>query len=85
MAEIVENEKGFKVISCSMSETTKFGGMGICDDCNGSDYSGYLICVLNRWYCKECYLDWEQRAKYYPEDSRIEERNFNHYRNLFKI
>lgn len=85
MAEIVKNEKGFKVISCSMGETTKFGGAAICDSCNGSDFKGYLICVLNRWYCQECYTDWEKRATYYPEDSKVEERNFNYYKGILGV
>lgn len=82
MAEIVENEKGFKVISCSMSETTKFGGIGICDRCNNAAFTGYLVAVLNRWYCEPCYLSWMIRAVNYPEDQKIEDRNFNEYKKI---
>jgi len=61
MAEIIENEKGFKVISSSMSETWKFGGMGICESCNKASFKGYIICVLNRWYCEKCYEEWDKK------------------------
>lgn len=85
MAHIVENKKGFKVIACSMSETAKFGGIGICDRCNNSAPTGYLVCVLNHWYCEKCYREWEARAKYYPEDSVYEEKNFNRYKKVLSI
>jgi len=82
MAEIVKNEKGFKVISCSMSETTIFGGMGICDFCSAVSFKGYTICVLNSWYCEQCYQEWSAKATYYPADARYELSKFNYYKGL---
>lgn len=82
MAKILESKKDFKLIECSMGETTKFGGMAICDSCNSSDFTGVVICVLNSWYCKKCFDDWHKRAIYYPEDSRTEERNFNRFKEI---
>lgn len=82
MAEIVKNEKGFKVISCSMSETTLFGGMGICDFCSNASFNGYLVCVLNRWYCNDCYQEWTTTARFYQEDASYELSKFNYYKGL---
>jgi len=77
MAKVIENEKGFKVIEISLSEVNKaFGGLGICDDCNKASFKHNYIAVLNQCYCPECYTDFKARATYYPEDSKIENTNF---------
>ena len=77
MAKVIENKKGFKVIELSLSEVNKaFGGLGICDDCNKASFTHNYIAVLNQCYCPKCYESFSERAKYYSEDSRIEESNF---------
>ena len=40
---------------------------------------------VNRWirWCKDCYEKWHKRAEYYPEDSRIETRNYEFYKREF--
>lgn len=77
MAKVIENKKGFKVIELSLSEVNKaFGGLGICDDCNKASFTHNYIAVLNSCYCPECYKDFEERATYYPEDSKVEKSNF---------
>lgn len=79
MAQIINNEKGFKVIECSLIEIANLGGLGICDFCNKASFDGYYIAVLNCWYCPECYQDWIKRAQRYPEDAHVEQRNFERY------
>lgn len=79
MAEVINNEKGFKVLKVAACELTKIGGMGICDACGKAKMEGYYIAVLNQWYCPECYKRWYAGAKNYPEDRPIEDR---HYRNF---
>ncbi|MCY4781765.1 hypothetical protein ORI89_19115 [Sphingobacterium sp. UT-1RO-CII-1] len=85
MAKIIKNDKGFKVISCSMSETTKFCGMGICDCCSKAAFNGYIVCVLVRWYCEECYQEWNKEATYYPEDVNYELSMFNQFKKVLNI
>lgn len=86
MAKKVENEKGFLVIEVSSTEyIEKIGGMAICDSCNEDSFIGYYIAVLNHWVCPKCYQEWIERAKRYPEDIRIEERNFDYYSKLLEI
>lgn len=87
MAKILETDKGLKVIECSSAEIGKVNGLGfgVCDFCNDAplpSQGGYYIAVLNSWYCPKCYEDWYKRAKYYPEDADIENRNFEFYRDL---
>lgn len=79
MAQKIEHPKGFKIIECTGFETKKFGGIGICDSCNESDFKGYYIAVLNSWYCTACYEDWSERANRHPEDEEIENRNYEAY------
>lgn len=86
MAKKVENKKGFLVMEVSAIECVeKLSGAAICDSCNGSAMSGYYIAALNHWVCPKCYEEWMERAKRYPEDIPIEERNYNHYSKILGI
>lgn len=40
---------------------------------------GCYIAVLNRWYCRECFDGWAERATWYPQDADVERRNFEFY------
>lgn len=85
MAKIVPNDKGFKVIQMSYAEISRLTGnvLPICDSCAKPDVSmGYYIAVLNQWFCKRCYNNWYKDAKFYPEDTLIENRNYEYYKNL---
>ena len=86
MAKKVDNEKGFLVIEVSAAElSAKAGGYGICDYCNTPAEKGYYIAVLNQWYCPKCYDEFCKRAKYYPEDTGTEKRNYELYSKLFGV
>lgn len=85
MAKVVKNEKGFKVIEVSLTECVQWGGLGICDSCGNASFKGYYVAVLNQMFCENCYKKWCERAIYYPEDSRIEERNFEIYKKILNI
>jgi hypothetical protein len=61
-----------------------FKTMGVCDYCNASGSTLYLIPVLNATKCKECFDEWKERAVKYPEDSLYEERKIEEYIILFK-
>lgn len=85
MAEIVKNVKGFKVIKTSMVEMNKFfHSPGICDCCNKGSADGYLIAVLNSWYCPECYDYWMIRAKYHAVDAPHESQVFARHKVILK-
>ena len=87
MANIKDNKKGFKVIQISRKELVEelgqYGAIGICDYCNETASTGYYIAVLNQWFCPKCYQEWYHRATYYPEDAKVENRNFEFYKNIF--
>ena len=77
MAEIVDNEKGFKVIKMNRDELYRAcGGLGICDRCNEQVDAGFYVAVLNMWLCPVCYKRWMQFAVNYPEDREIEQRRY---------
>lgn len=84
MAKVIESKKNFKLIECSRTEVAEvFGGAGICDRCNETPGTGVYIAVLNSWYCTKCFEDWHKEAKNYPEDQKVEQSNFDHYKPLF--
>lgn len=85
MAKIVENSKGFQVLTVSAREIITCGGYGVCDHCNYTPSEGYYAAALNSWLCPNCYKEWLERAKRYEEDKLIEQKNFDYYCKLLKI
>jgi hypothetical protein len=93
MAKIVNNGKGFKVISLSTEDAASLGfglygsGTCVCMHCNKSCLSGdiYYVAVLNDTMCKDCYEEWLKDAKRYSEDIPIEDRNFNYYKEILGL
>lgn len=89
MAKIVENKKGFKVLEVSrvelLSTLSKFGSMGICDQCGERPAVGYYVAVLNRWLCPKCYNDFIQKVKWYKEDAPFEDRYWKAALGMFDI
>lgn len=83
----VKNEKGFLVIEITRAEMVnklaQYWCIGVCDSCMSSTEVGYYIAVLNRWFCKDCYNEWMQRAVRYTEDIPYEERNYETYKRIF--
>jgi hypothetical protein len=83
--QVIKHKKNFKVLEVSRYEVNKvLGGYGICDFCNEMADTGYLICVLNHWYCPKCYEEWTERAVFYTDDLYYEQRNYENYLTLFK-
>lgn len=88
MAKIVNNDKGFKVISLSIEDAASLGfglydsGACVCMHCNKDCLSGdiYYIAVLNDTMCKDCYEEWLKGATRYVDDVPYEAQNFNHYK-----
>ncbi len=67
----------------SVLEIMTTGGLGICDKCGKQhpvDYkTGYLVPVLNRWYCKECFVPFAKDAEFYEEDIWFEKDMMTRY------
>lgn len=88
MAKNVINEKGFKVIALTPNECFQVGfgyysgviNELVCDNCNeiiNNHNEVYYIPVLNRVFCKECFVSWYEDAERYTEDIRWETRKYN--------
>lgn len=57
MAQIVSNEKGFKVIHVETLDMWAIGSPAKCDYCTAdmaTPDGGYYIAVLNKIYCPQC-------------------------------
>ena len=85
MAQIVSNEKGFKVIHVETLDMWVIGSPAKCDYCTAdmaTPDGGYYIAVLNKIYCPQCYKRWLSEARRHPQDAPIEARNYNTYRQI---
>lgn len=85
MAQIINSDKNFKVIEVYLSDCLSWGGLGICDYCNKPITKGYYVAVLNCVLCEKCYKSWHRRAKNYPQDREIEERNFRYMKSILNL
>lgn len=92
MAELIKNDKGFKVIKLSVEEATKLhwgiagSGACICMHCNNPILGDiYYPAVLNDTMDKECYEEWYREAVNYPEDREYEERSFQRVAKLLNL
>jgi len=83
MAKPLKNEKGFKILTICLTDIINIGSPGICDWCSGDVNTGKYIAVLNHIYCDKCYDEWYNRAKYFPQDKPVEDKNYDHYSLLF--
>jgi len=71
----IKTKAGYIAYETTIEENMLLGGRGVCDDCNSSVPNGYLVPVLNHYVCLECYKDFDDRSKYYPEDIPFETKN----------
>lgn len=85
MAQKIENKKGFKVLKMGLDEINNIGGLTICDFCGTPSLEGYYVAVLNQWLCQKCYNEWYLRAKHYPEDIAIENKNYTNMQNMLEL
>lgn len=82
---MVKTKSGYIAYECSVSELQNIGGLGICDFCNNFAVVGYLIPVLNSFYCRKCFERWDSKAKYYANDIIVERKNDAYYRTMIPI
>ena len=76
---------GHLAYKTSLDEALKWGGYGICDDCNDFALEGYLVPVLNHWMCEKCFKEWNDRAKFYAGDVPFEKRTAAYYEHLLPV
>lgn len=81
----IKMDCGHIAYKVSRQEVMLLGGCGICDDCNTSAETGYLVPFLNRWLCPKCYEDFNRRATFYPEDLWAEECNSKYYESVIPV
>lgn len=62
----------------------KLDSPGICDGCSAVPMKGFLIAVLNSFYCEQCTAEWEEVATYYEEDRAVEENNYEYFVNQLR-
>ena len=85
MIEKFKTKVGWMVYKIPAKKTQLLGGFGICDCCNSNTDFGYLIPVLNCYYCEKCFQKWEKTAKFYPEDVCAEKKKINYYDNILNL
>lgn len=69
-------DNGYSYITCSPEDCFNWGGMSICDNCGNPMHEDiYLIFVLGRAICKECFDEWLKRSKRYEEDLYLQKQN----------
>lgn len=78
-------DNGLVYYKLSSAELNIIGGLGICDFCNSYTDEGYLIPVLNHYYCKSCFDEWKSKAQKYPEDGEIEKKRCNYYEQMIGL
>jgi len=75
----IKTAVGYTAYETTAIETTKLGGIGVCDECNKFAASGYLVPVLNHYQCPKCFDSWNKRAKYYQEDIEFETQTESYF------
>ena len=80
--EIKYTNKGYSYVECTREDCFLWGGMCVCDDCSHKiEDTVYLIFVLGRAYCKNCFEDWLKHSKGYKEDLQLQsERHIAYYK-----
>lgn len=100
MAKVVNNDKGFKVISLSHEEGEALGwGIWHKNDADTDDLCDFLcmqcnkpiegelyyVAVLNDLMDEECYNRWYEDAIHYTDDTFIEDSNFERVKGAIEM
>ena len=81
----IKSKAGYIVYEATENDSRMLGGIGICDFCGKHTPTGYLIPVMNAYYCPDCYMSWDEKSKMYPEDLHIEKRRIAYYETMLRI
>lgn len=82
----IMNEQSFKILKVYRKELEMATEQEscCCDECLATLEYGYYVAVLNRWLCPKCFNHWLKSATRYPEDTWVEERNYQFYKTLLR-
>lgn len=72
-------KQGYIAYACTAQETTYLGGAGMCDECGKPALNGFLVPVVNRYMCPNCFEEWQNSGRFYPEDLPLEAKNAARY------
>ncbi len=74
--KVMYTKQGYSYIKCKREDCLDWGGLAKCDSCNEDMIDNvFLIYILGQAFCQECFEKWEQRAKRYTEDIKLQEEN----------
>jgi len=84
MAKQIIHSSGFLILEMSDQEIMQIGP-GFCDSCIEKPTTGFYIAVLNSYYCKTCFQEWQTRAIRYEEDLSFELKMYNRMVKRFEL
>lgn len=75
-AKLNYTKNGYSYIICTPEDCYNWGGAAVCDNCNKlMQKEIYLIFILGRATCKECFEEWQKESKRYEEDLYLQKQN----------
>lgn len=72
MYKITKLENGCIAYMIDAKETALIGGKGVCDCCNASPVFGFLVPIVDRFMCPDCFVSWLLNAEYDKSDRSFE-------------
>ena len=82
----LKTKSGYIVYEVTAEELYKYmDSPGICDFCDNPSREGYLIPVINRFYCPKCFVEFNSNSTYYPTDIPVETKNAAYYESLIPL
>lgn len=81
MAIVINNPKGIRVIRLSAAEimAVKDGHYGYCDLCTEPTEFGYLLPLIDQYYCPVCYKAWIDSVIRYKSEIKPEHALYIYY------
>ena len=81
MATLIHNPKDLHVIRLSSYEmmAVKDGHFGLCDLCQEGTEYGYLLPLINSYYCPMCYKAWIDSVTLYKSEIKSEKQRYLFY------
>lgn len=75
-AKLNYTKQGYSYIKCTKEDCFNWGGAAICDNCDElMEEEIYLIFILGRALCKNCFEEWAENTTRYEEDLQLQNQN----------
>ena len=74
-AKLNYTKQGYSYIKCTREDCFNWGGGSICDNCGNPMEEMYLIFILGRALCQDCFDEWIERSTRYEEDLQLQRQN----------